>query len=92
MYIKQIFFSLFLSVMFLSYISLPKKGEAQSLRQQGSSLSQLTIYSQTRAQLTALAPSVTGIIYYCSNCSPAKIVVSTGTAAGQFATSDGGEF
>jgi len=47
--------------------------------------------SKTLAQLQALAAAV-GDSYYCSNCSPAKIVVATGTAAGNFADAVGGTF
>lgn len=40
--------------------------------------------SKTLAQLTALAPTQPGIIFYCSDCTTDGIVVSTGTATGAF--------
>lgn len=46
---------------------------------------------KTTTQLLLIAPAV-GDVYYCSNCSPAKIVVATGTAAGNFADAVGGTF
>lgn len=49
-------------------------------------------YSRTIAQLQAIVPGVVGVAYYCSNCSPAKLVVSTGTSAGNFADAVGGTF
>lgn len=49
-------------------------------------------WSRTIAQLLAITPSDGGEMYYCSNCSPAKMVVSTGTSAGNFASIDGGAF
>ncbi|MDD2804870.1 MAG: hypothetical protein PHV33_04890 [Elusimicrobiales bacterium] len=52
----------------------------------------LRLPSKTLAQLQALVPVVEGEAYYCSNCSPKKIVVSTGTAAGNFADAAGGTF
>ena len=48
--------------------------------------------SKTAAQLVATVPTAAGQAYFCSDCSPAKIVVSTGTAAGNFAAADGGAF
>ena len=41
--------------------------------------------SRTSAELTALAPSVSGILYYCSDCATDAVCVSTGTTAGSFA-------
>ena len=49
-------------------------------------------YSRTIAQLVAYSPITTGEQFYCSNCSPAKIVVSTGTSASNFADAVGGTF
>jgi hypothetical protein len=49
-------------------------------------------YSRTIAQLQAIVPGAVGVVYYCSNCSPAKLVVSTGTSAGNFADAVGGAF
>ena len=49
-------------------------------------------YSRTMAQLLAITPGAEGSQYYCSDCTPKKIVVSTGTAAGNFAAIDGGTF
>lgn len=48
--------------------------------------------SRTIAQLLAITPSAAGQEYYCSNCSPAKLVVSTGTSAGNFADPAGAAF
>jgi len=39
---------------------------------------------RTKAQLTALVPSVAGLMYYCSDCSTDGVVVSTGTGTGAF--------
>lgn len=49
-------------------------------------------YPRTMAQLLAIAPSQVGVSYFCSDCSPAKLVVSTGTSAGNFADAVGGAF
>lgn len=49
-------------------------------------------YSRTMAQLLAIPPSQVGVQYFCNNCTPAKMVVSTGTAAGNFADIMGGTF
>lgn len=49
-------------------------------------------YPRTMAQLLAITPSQVGVQYFCNNCSPAKMVVSTGTAAGNFADIMGGTF
>lgn len=46
--------------------------------------------SKTRAELVALAPGAVGQTYYDST--DKKIVVATGTSAGNFATADGGTF
>lgn len=50
------------------------------------------LYSRTIAQLNAITPDAVGEAFYCNNCSPAKIVVSTGTSAGNFADAIGGAF
>lgn len=47
--------------------------------------------SRTVAQLQAIVPAL-GDSYYCSDCSPKKLVVSTGTSAGNFADAVGGAF
>lgn len=52
----------------------------------------LRLYSRTMPQLLLIAPGAAGELYFCSNCSPAKVVVSTGTGAGNFAAADGGTF
>lgn len=49
-------------------------------------------YSRTIAQLLAITPSQVGVTYFCNSCSPAKLVVSTGTSAGNFADAIGGPF
>ena len=49
-------------------------------------------YSRTIAQLLAITPSAVGQAYYCSDCSPKKAVISTGTSVGNFAAIDGGNF
>ena len=51
----------------------------------------LGLYPRTKAQLLAITPTE-GEEYYCSDCSPKKVVVSTGTAAGNFADATGGTF
>lgn len=51
------------------------------------------LYSnRTRAQLNAITPAVLGETYYCSDCTPKKIVVSTGTGARNFGDAVGGAF
>lgn len=52
----------------------------------------LGAWPRTIAQLQGISPEVAGDMFYCSNCSPAKIVVATGTSAGNFADAIGGEF
>ena len=49
------------------------------------------LVSQTIAQLQ-VSSSTIGTPYYCSNCSPPKIVVATGTLAGNLADAVGGPF
>lgn len=51
----------------------------------------LNLYSRSIAQLQAIVP-VAGDTYYCLDCSPKKIVVATGTSAGNFADAVGGTF
>lgn len=51
----------------------------------------VTLPNKTIAQLLAITP-VKGDPYFCTDCSPAKIVVATGTAAGNFADAVGGAF
>jgi len=55
------------------------------------------LFAQTKAQLSAVVPTAVGQVYFCSNCTGAvgatgKIVVSTGTSAGNFADAAGGLF
>lgn len=50
------------------------------------------LYSRTKAQLLAIATAEEGTQFYCNDCSPKKVVVSTGTSAGNFAAADGGAF
>lgn len=50
------------------------------------------LYSRTIAQLLAITPGAVGETFFCNNCSPTKVVVSTGTGPGNFAASDGGSF
>ena len=49
-------------------------------------------YSRTIDQLLAITPGAVGQQYFCNNCSPVKMVVSTGTSAGNFADIMGGTF
>lgn len=48
--------------------------------------------AKTAAQLQSMTPGAEGEEYYCSTCSPKKIVVSTGTSVGNWAASNGGTF
>lgn len=48
--------------------------------------------SKTIAQLLAYTPSGLYEVWACSNCSPVKLVFSTGTASGNFADLTGGAF
>jgi hypothetical protein len=52
----------------------------------------LALPVKDKATLQAYAPDMEGEVYYCSDCSPKKLVISTGTAAGNFAAADGGTF
>ncbi len=52
----------------------------------------LFLWPRTKAQLNAITPSVLGQTYMCSDCVPAKIVVSTGTGIANFAAAGGGTF
>jgi hypothetical protein len=52
----------------------------------------LKLYPRTMAQLLLVSPGAVGEVYFCSNCTPAKMVVSTGTAAGNFSDAVGGTF
>ncbi|MCX5786845.1 MAG: hypothetical protein NTX59_14275 [Elusimicrobia bacterium] len=47
--------------------------------------------SKTISELKGITPAL-GEVYYCSDCSPKKLVVSTGTSAGNFADVAGGTF
>lgn len=49
-------------------------------------------FSRTIAQLQAITPTQLGEGYYCNNCSPLKLVISTGSGAGNFADPAGGTF
>lgn len=50
------------------------------------------ILSKTLAQIVAFDPFGKGEMFFCTDCSPPKIVVSTGTSPGQYASADGGVF
>ncbi|HCC48813.1 MAG TPA: hypothetical protein DEQ38_11965 [Elusimicrobia bacterium] len=54
--------------------------------------SKFILPSKTLAALQALVPASKGETYFCETCVPPKIVVSTGTAAGNFADAVGGTF
>ena len=45
----------------------------------------MTLYSRSSAQILALTPAEVGEMYFCNNCSPLTLCVSTGTAVLQFA-------
>lgn len=47
---------------------------------------------RTLVQLQATVPTDQGQTYFCTTCSPLKLVVSTGTAIGNFADAAGGVF
>ena len=57
----------------------------------GTMTGRLGLLNQTKVQLRAISPTL-GDVYYCSDCSPKKIVVATGTNAGNFADAVGGVF
>ena len=48
--------------------------------------------SLTIVQLLGVTPGAVGEQAFCNNCSPAKLVISTGTSAGNWAAADGGNF
>ncbi len=52
----------------------------------------LGLWSQTKASWSTTAPAEAGQIVFCSDCSPAKILLSTGTSAGNWADAVGGDF
>lgn len=57
----------------------------------GFAVDHINLGSKTIAQLLAITSDI-GDIRFCSDCSPAKVVVATGTAAGNFADVNGGTF
>lgn len=54
--------------------------------------SQTTLPSMKRVELEAMKPSREGILYFCNDCSPKKVVVSVGNTKGAFLTCDGTAF
>lgn len=48
------------------------------------------LYSRSQAQILAITPGAVGEELFCNDCTPKKVVVSTGTSAGNFAAVDGG--
>lgn len=48
--------------------------------------------SKTIAQLQVSSPTALGVTFFCSNCSPAKIVIGTGTALSNWSDAVGGAF
>ncbi|MBI4351407.1 MAG: hypothetical protein HY550_08210 [Elusimicrobia bacterium] len=52
----------------------------------------LRLASKTKAEILLLDPVDVGEMYYCSDCTPKTMVVSTGTAVGNFANGAGGAF
>ncbi|MDD5627733.1 MAG: hypothetical protein PHU21_01620, partial [Elusimicrobia bacterium] len=51
----------------------------------------LRLRSRSIGQLR-LAASAIGVMYYCNDCSPTKVVDATGTVAGNYSDVNGGEF
>lgn len=51
-----------------------------------------SLWSLSKIQLLGLSGLVAGMSFYCNNCSPAKVVVATGTSNGNFADAVGGIF
>ena len=50
----------------------------------------LRLYNRTWAQLQATTPTAKGQMYFCTDCSPAKIAVSNGFGLGNFSNVQGG--
>lgn len=50
------------------------------------------IAGYSKATLLGQTPASTGELAFCSDCSPLKLVISTGTSAGNWAAVDGGTF
>ena len=48
--------------------------------------------SRTKAELNRIKPSREGMSFYCSDCTPKKIVISTGSSTASWASCDGGAF
>lgn len=52
----------------------------------------MRLFSRLTTELTLIAPTI-GDMYYCSNCAiTSRVVIATGTSAGNFAAIDGGNF
>ncbi|TBR19280.1 hypothetical protein EPO15_14425 [bacterium] len=68
--------------------SLPTTVVAQTVQAAGAT----RLFSRSIVQLLAITPTAVGEIYYCNDCAPLKVVVSTATGLGNFAAIDGGNF
>lgn len=55
-------------------------------------VSNMSFVPKSKAQLNTIVPNRVGLAYYCSDCSPKKVVISTGTAKANWANIDGGAF
>lgn len=53
---------------------------------------QLVLYARNIGQAVALAPAAVGASIYCSDCVPPKVLIGTGTSAGNWADAVGAEF
>jgi hypothetical protein len=68
--------------------SLPTTVIAQTLQ----AATPTRLFSRLTTELTLIVPAL-GDMYYCSNCAlTSRVVVATGTSAGNFAAIDGGNF
>ena len=52
----------------------------------------LGLYPRTIAELNAITPTAVGQLYFCSDCTASKVVVSTGTLQAEFGGVSGGNF
>ncbi len=48
-------------------------------------------YSRSLAQIMAITPTAVGQVYFCNNCSPVEMAMSTGTSVGMFANFSGAQ-
>ena len=96
----KLYLFILLSVGMYAYAELPSPVKDNATRDNIEYIDQkLNYYSanvhfpiKTLAQLQQIKPDKEGEAYYCSTCSPKKVVVSVGTSVGDFLAIDGSAF